>query len=98
MTDQIDIGVVHNHAKRFYSGMYHSFSHIITPLLFIGGLISVIFGLVSMTVSITTGSLLRVGGVGALSIARLLDLLMDIESHLAAIRIQTGKGIFSLLG
>jgi hypothetical protein len=74
---------------------------IIVLLLFIGGIVAALLGLASVVAGkfgVTAGLLLLLGGVGAIAMAQLLELLTDIADHLAAIRAQLAKGVFGLLG
>ena len=77
---------------------------IIVLLLFIGGIVAALLGLATVAVGklgklgVLAGFLLLFGCVGAIAMAQLLALLTDIADHLAAIRAQLSRGVFSLLG
>ena len=76
-------------------------TRVIVPSLFIGGIISTLAGIASLAVGrvgVIAGILLVFGGAGAIVMTQLLELLMDIEEHLAAIRAQLGKGVLGLIG
>jgi hypothetical protein len=79
----------------------HKRVKIIALLLFIGGIIVAPLGLALVAVGklgVMAGFLLLFGCVVAIAMAQLLELLMDIADHLAAIRAQLSKGVFGLLG
>jgi hypothetical protein len=84
---------------------------LIVPTLFIGGMVVGLLGIACLVFGgngVMVGLLLIFGGVAAVAMAQLLELLMVIADHLellmviaghlAAIRSQVGKGVFGLLG
>ena len=74
---------------------------LIVPSLFIGGIVAGLLGIAILGFGrgvTTVGLLLLFAGGVALAMARLLELLVVIADHLAAIRTQVGKGVFGLLG
>jgi hypothetical protein len=65
---------------------------VIVPALFIGGILAALLGIAGMAVrsaGVMVGLSLLFAGVGAMAMAQLLHLLMDIADHLAVIRTQT---------
>jgi hypothetical protein len=73
----------------------------IVPTLFIGGIVTGLLGIASLVMARswpTVCLLLLFGGAGAIAMAQLLELLVEIAEHLAAIRAQVGKGVLGLLG
>jgi hypothetical protein len=74
---------------------------IIVPFLFVAGVIATLLGIASLVVGsfgVLAGLPLLFGGVGAIALAQLVELLKEIAIHLAAIRAQMDKGILGLLG
>ena len=74
---------------------------IIVPVLFVAGVIATLLGIASLVVGsfgVLAGLPLLFGGVGAIALAQLVELLKEIAIHLAAIRAQMDKGILGLLG
>jgi hypothetical protein len=73
----------------------------IVPFLFIAGVGAGLVGVISLAVQeggVMLGLLILFAGVGAIAMAQLLELLMEIANHLAAIRNQVGRGVLGLLG
>ena len=71
---------------------YWRVNTIIVPLLFIGGTLAFllgIFGLAVKWVGVMAGLCLLFGGGGAIAMAQLLTLLINIADHLAAMREQS---------
>ncbi len=78
---------------------------VIVPSLFIAGIVAGLLGITSLAAVLVTGRsgvlvglLLLFGGIGAIAMAQLLELMVDIADHLATIRAQLGKGVLGLLG
>jgi hypothetical protein len=73
---------------------------IVVRSLFIAGIIAILLGVASSVVGRfgVLAGLSLCGGVGAIALAQVVELLMEIASQLAAIRAQMEKGILGLLG
>ena len=65
----------------------------------VGGIVAVLLGIASLAFGrggVTDGVVLLFGGFATIAMSQLLRLLVEIASHLAAIRAQMGKGILGL--
>jgi len=84
--------------EQYYGAMKMATARIIAPFLFIGGSVSVLLGiLIAATTALTPGLFLLFCGIVGIAIARIIDLLKEIEGDLAAIRSRIDAGVLGLL-
>jgi hypothetical protein len=84
--------------QRYYRAVRKIVARVISPFLFIGGVASVTVGVaIAIEATLMLGLFLVFCGLAGIAIAHIIDLLKEIESSLAAIRVRVDSGVLALL-